>query len=748
MPTNDNSLISEAINFKAIFDDQSMEGITIPIIQRDYAQGRDDTQASRVRHRFLSVLHDALVSGTKVSLDFIYGSVENGRLVPLDGQQRLTTLFLLHYYIARHENVDEKEWSFLRRFSYETRVSSREFCFALLDFKPDFTRDTLSESIRDEAWFLMEWESDPTVTAMLVMLDAIHTKFHDSSQLWPRLTGDAVTFFFLSIKDMGLTDDLYIKMNSRGKPLSDFEHFKAELELQISKYDTELAHTVAMRFDCEWTNMLWPLRNSGTGNKDDDNTVDDEFLRLIHFVSDDICFDSGLEPIDDHFDLIAKLYSPECPKAKENVERLLHFMDRWSGVGNTDDFFARFVTNGKQHVTGKIKRRETNLFAKCCSSYGTRAFTLGDRLMLDAFTLYIGNVGTIAEEVFRRRIRILNNLVNNSSDNLRVNYKGEYLFDSFKSHVAELILHGTIEYDENPRRNFQPAQRAEELAKMEFTTAHPELAETLFRLEDHPYLNGYIHSVGLENIGWCDRFYSLFNCHPQLITRALLSVGDRDYFVKDTWRRQIGISIDDEQLRTRIWRDGVFSPQHLDDNFCDRLRSLLSIAEEFTSDILEEVIHKYMDNATSFPPRYYLVKYHDTMLDCNPYGKYYTYEPDDGVPDRYNLIMMTTEKSIGGKNYNVFLNTLYECLIRTMPHMQLPDYAYYDYRHDGCSRLYFGDGHSLTMVDSIIRIYDAGNNVLDECRIKQDGEHTDTEDRVQAAKQMIAKWYNTDETTA
>ena len=80
--------------------------IQIPIIQRDYAQGRPDEQ--EVRDTFLAALEDALLKpahdvSLPLNLDFIYGSVEEfqgkTQFLPLDGQQRLTTLFLLHWYL-------------------------------------------------------------------------------------------------------------------------------------------------------------------------------------------------------------------------------------------------------------------------------------------------------------------------------------------------------------------------------------------------------------------------------------------------------------------------------------------------------------------------------------------------------------------------------------------------------------------------------------------------------------------------
>ena len=83
----------------------SLNRIVIPIIQRDYAQGREDDETRRIRERFLDSLYKAIM-GTPIKLDFIYGDIDvDGVMTPLDGQQRLTTLFLLHWYAAKKEQL-------------------------------------------------------------------------------------------------------------------------------------------------------------------------------------------------------------------------------------------------------------------------------------------------------------------------------------------------------------------------------------------------------------------------------------------------------------------------------------------------------------------------------------------------------------------------------------------------------------------------------------------------------------------
>ena len=129
-----------------------------------------------------------------IELDFIYGDFDskNGIFYPLDGQQRLTTLYLLHWYIAKRLN--EKDIKFLRKFSYQIRESSKEFCVKLFEICPDFIKP-VDEYITDCNWYTKTWASDPTIASMLVMIKDIetHYKNFDDSKLnvvWKNLIGD------------------------------------------------------------------------------------------------------------------------------------------------------------------------------------------------------------------------------------------------------------------------------------------------------------------------------------------------------------------------------------------------------------------------------------------------------------------------------------------------------------------------------------------------------------------------------
>ena len=275
--------------------------IQIPIIQRDYAQGR--VTAHEIRESFLEALFAYLEENKKHrDLDFVYGNQSNEavddetKFIPLDGQQRLTTLFLLHWYLAikdgeidklrKHLVFSKQGESKKSKFSYETRTSSKEFCDSLLLadvnlnklLEPDKDKNnSLSKTIKDSSWYFLSWETDPTIQSMLIMLDDIHSKFKESSKFFQRLTSDdnpVITFQFLDLKEFNLTDDLYIKMNARGIPLSPYENFKAKFEQHLKKSDFNTKHSYTLTFDgkpkqvdvknyfshkidTDWANLFW-----------------------------------------------------------------------------------------------------------------------------------------------------------------------------------------------------------------------------------------------------------------------------------------------------------------------------------------------------------------------------------------------------------------------------------------------------------------------------------------------------------
>ena len=77
--------------------------IAIPAIQRGYVHGEDTPKAKETLENFISRFW-SLVSkrGELFNLDFTYGAEDDGVAIPVDGQQRITTLWLTYLYCVHN----------------------------------------------------------------------------------------------------------------------------------------------------------------------------------------------------------------------------------------------------------------------------------------------------------------------------------------------------------------------------------------------------------------------------------------------------------------------------------------------------------------------------------------------------------------------------------------------------------------------------------------------------------------------
>ena len=252
---------------------KSIDEFAVPTIQRDYAQGRDKGSnkdlCEEVREGLIDSLYNALADDKFFLLDYIYGTHDSNVFYPIDGQQRLTTLFLLHWYIGKKEGINKTkptDFNQLKKFSYEIRDTSKEFCKSLIEIDVAFDRATISDQIKDSSKYHDAYSYDPTVLSMLTVLDTIHRKFKDvKEQLWDRL--EKIEFWSLSLEGFGLTDDLFVKMNARGKRLSRFDVFKSDLEAKLEKIVNTAAETWKREIDNAFLDAYWKEFGAGLSEK-------------------------------------------------------------------------------------------------------------------------------------------------------------------------------------------------------------------------------------------------------------------------------------------------------------------------------------------------------------------------------------------------------------------------------------------------------------------------------------------------
>ena len=494
------------------------QGVRIPIIQRDYAQGRED--AAVIRNKFVHSLYQTLQandSNSPLDLDFVYGEVKHPKdakqryLVPLDGQQRLTTLYLLHWYLATADGRLADASQVLRKFTYQTRSSSREFCECLATCDIDaLDLDgclPLSQQLRDAVWFQSAWQRDPTVRAMLTMLDALADKFGPTPGLFDRLINadePLITFQFLELDKVGLTDDLYLKMNARGKPLTEFENWKAEFDQFLTQHYPARQMDFAHKVDGAWTDLFWHHQQG------DPAQMDVAFKRFLDYITIMLGqLPSAIVPLPDEtadpFDRYRQVY-----KNVDHVDFLFTALDLLSqaSVRDTTTFFSGLLAPVQTVDRVALFEGDTNLFVRVINADND---DIRVRVLLFAVLYYGVQVGQLdgAEPNLQDLVRVLRNQMERVRQLKQTRYGLVLREADIPTYLADLValvpqneptlqsVYAKLANNKLPR--FRNSSRfTHEVEKARILIQHPHLRAAVHQLEDLPVFRGNLENLDVE----------------------------------------------------------------------------------------------------------------------------------------------------------------------------------------------------------------------------------------------------------
>lgn len=286
----------------SFYNEFNCRTLIIPNIQRDYIQPLD----KKIIVPFIERIIEALsLPEDYLDLNYIYGikNSDGTTFEPIDGQQRLTTIWLVYLFLEA--NCASEGSSPGIKLCYKTREYAQDFTTSLMkNFSPENgsenwsvrrilrNKEQPSKLIQDAPWFRKSWSEDISVASMLSALDVIYEILSDRSDLnelyKSLLDNGSISFAFKDTKDLG--DDIYVKMNARGKALSSFENLKAWLNENLkTKLGIDESQNLTRRLafyqnwcqslDNEWLNLFWTNRNQHNPYPEE---IDDSILRCFY----------------------------------------------------------------------------------------------------------------------------------------------------------------------------------------------------------------------------------------------------------------------------------------------------------------------------------------------------------------------------------------------------------------------------------------------------------------------------------
>ncbi len=292
-----------------LFAGRDIEQLLVPEIQRDYVWGPEQIKLllEDLRQAAHSWEIDAalpLVPGIDAEvyqsfreyyarqvhghgIGFIYAYQDvayPGKALLIDGQQRLTTLYLLLLALAMRSGKDSEPcqhfknfylWQGRAKIDYRVREAAHAFLQRFIDF---VLKGGQPQFVKQQYWYFAEYDDDLTIRNVAVNYTFLVDKlalpdYHSLSYQYLR---DFVQFQYFDTNLSTQGEELYLSLNSTGHPTENNENVRA---LLLEREEAQDRQQWGVKWE-GWQDFFWKHRGH---NHNADNGFD-EFLRWLWII--------------------------------------------------------------------------------------------------------------------------------------------------------------------------------------------------------------------------------------------------------------------------------------------------------------------------------------------------------------------------------------------------------------------------------------------------------------------------------
>lgn len=263
--------------------------IIIPDLQRDYCWGGkkhgNNVDNIELVSNFINGLMELYETSSEKEhqLGMIYAYENPTNHIQLcDGQQRITTLFLLLGMLNKKSgNGDLNQFPFAQSedtepiLQYAIRESTLYFLSDLVSVFFDNNNEVIVNDLKKQRWYFSEYDLDPSIQSMLSALEIIEKKLREKEadfiSYFRVFILEKLKFFYFDMKDREHGENMFVIINTTGEPLTPTENIKPFL---IGNINESKRYCCSKKWE-KWENYFW--ENKLDNEHEADNGLNDFF---------------------------------------------------------------------------------------------------------------------------------------------------------------------------------------------------------------------------------------------------------------------------------------------------------------------------------------------------------------------------------------------------------------------------------------------------------------------------------------